>query len=45
VVDGKTFTQPANVGLISNTAPVVIGSRPNGDWYSGDLDEVTIQIG
>ena len=45
VVDGKTFTQPANVGSISNTAPVVIGSRPNGDWYSGDLDEVTIQIG
>jgi hypothetical protein len=45
VVDGKTFTQPANVGLISNTAPVVIGSRPNGDWYSGDLDEVSIRIG
>ena len=45
VVDGKTFTQPANVGSIANTAPVVLGSRPNGDWYSGDLDEVSIRIG
>jgi len=24
---------------------MVIGSRPGGDWYSGDLDELTIQIG
>jgi Concanavalin A-like lectin/glucanases superfamily len=45
VVDGKTFTQPANVGSISNTAPVVIGARPGGDWYAGSLDEVSIQIG
>lgn len=45
VADGKTFTQRANVGSIANTAPVVIGSRPAGDWYSGDLDEVSIQIG
>ena len=45
VVDGKTFTEPANIGSIANTAPVVIGSRPGGDWYSGDLDEVSIQIG
>jgi hypothetical protein len=33
------------VGSISNKAPMVIGSRPGGDWYSGDLDELTIQIG
>lgn len=45
VVDGKAFTQPANVGSITNTAPVVIGARPDGDWYSGSLDEVSIQIG
>ena len=45
VVDGKTFARPANVGSISNTAPMVIGSRPGGDWYSGDLDELRIQIG
>lgn len=45
VVDGKTFTEPANIGSITNTAPVVIGARPGGDWYSGYLDEVSIQIG
>jgi hypothetical protein len=45
VVDGKTFTQSANVGSITNTAAVVIGSRPDSDWYSGALDEVSIQIG
>ena len=45
VVDGKMFTQPANVGSIANAAPVVIGARPGGDWYAGDLDEISIQIG
>jgi hypothetical protein len=45
VVDGKTYTQPANIGSISNTAPLVIGAHPDGDWYSGNLDEVSIQIG
>lgn len=45
VVDGTTYTQPANVGVITNSAPVVIGARPDGDHYSGALDEVSIQIG
>ena len=45
IIDGKAHTQPANVGSITNTAPVVIGARPNGDHYSGALDEVSIQIG
>jgi hypothetical protein len=45
VVDGKTFAQPANVGSITNTAPLVIGARPDGDYYAGDLDEVSIRIG
>jgi hypothetical protein len=45
VVDGKMFTQPANIGSIANAAPVVIGARPGGDWYAGNLDEVSIQIG
>lgn len=44
VVDGKTFTQPANIGSISNTAPLVIGARPDADWYSGELDEVVIRV-
>lgn len=45
IVDGRVFTQPANVGSISNDAPVVIGSRPGSDWYAGELDEASIQIG
>jgi hypothetical protein len=45
IVDGRMFTQRANIGSIANTAPVVIGSRPAGDWYTGNLDEVSIQIG
>ena len=40
VVDGKMFTQPTNIGSIANAAPVVIGARPGGDWYAGDLDEI-----
>lgn len=45
VVDGRTYTQAANVGVITNAAPVVIGARPDGDHYAGALDEVSIRIG
>ena len=45
LVDGKTFTQSANVGSISNAAPLIIGARPDADWYLGNLDEVSIATG
>ena len=45
IVDGVAYSQPANVGSITNTAPVVIGARPGSDWYHGALDEASIQIG
>ncbi len=45
IVDGVVYSQSANVGSIANTAPVVIGARPGSDWYSGTLDEASIQIG
>jgi hypothetical protein len=45
VIDGKTFTQAANIGSISNAADLVIGSHPDGDWYAGTLDEISIAIG
>jgi hypothetical protein len=45
VVDGQTFSKTANVGAIANTADVVIGARPGSDWYQGQLDEASIQIG
>ena len=45
VVDGQAFSKAANVGSISNTTDVIIGSRPGSDWYKGQLDEASIQIG
>ena len=45
IVDGHTFATAANVGAISNTAPVVVGSHPGADWYQGSLDEASISIG
>src|SRR6476620_4618523 len=45
VVDGQIFSKTANVGAIANTADVVIGARPGSDWYQGQLDEASIQIG
>ncbi len=42
-VDGQTFTNQVVVGLISNTQPLTIGAKSGGgDWYSGDMDEVSI---
>jgi Concanavalin A-like lectin/glucanases superfamily len=45
IVDGQTFAAAANVGSISNTAPVTIGTHPGADWYQGSLDEASIAIG
>ena len=45
VVDGQIFSKTATVGAIANTADVVIGARPGSDWYQGQLDEASIQIG
>jgi hypothetical protein len=45
VVDGQAFSKAANVGSIANSSDVVIGARPGSDWYNGQLDEASIQIG
>jgi hypothetical protein len=45
VVDGQVFSKAASVGSIANTADIVIGARPGSDWYKGQLDEASIQIG
>ena len=45
VVDGQTFSKAANIGSIANTTDVAIGARPGSDWYQGQLDEASIQIG
>ena len=45
VVDGTSFSQAANVGLITNSNPVVIGARPGSEFFNGSLDEASIAIG
>jgi len=45
VVDGQVFSKAANVGSITNSTDVAIGARPGSDWYQGQLDEASIQIG
>jgi hypothetical protein len=45
VVDGQTFSLPASVGSIANTASVVIGARPGSDFFNGSLDQASIHIG
>jgi hypothetical protein len=45
IVDGQTFSQAANIGSISNTAPVVIGARPGSEYFKGSLDQANIRIG
>jgi hypothetical protein len=45
VVDGQIFSKAATVGSISNTGDVIIGALPGLDWYQGQLDEASIQIG
>ena len=45
VVDGQVFSKAASIGSISNTTDVVIGSHPGADWYQGQLDEASVQIG
>ena len=45
IVDGQTFSKAATIGSIANTTNLAIGARPGSDWYHGQLDEASIQIG
>jgi hypothetical protein len=47
VVDGQVFSKAANVGSIANTTDVIIGAHSTAgpDWFQGQLDEASIQIG
>jgi hypothetical protein len=42
-VDGTTYTKAVHLGSISNSAPLTIGAKTGGgDWYSGGMDEVSV---
>jgi hypothetical protein len=46
IVDGVAHSVTAKLGSISNNKPLVIGSQSGGgDWYNGDMDEVSVQVG
>ena len=46
VVDGVTKSKAAALGPISNTASLTVGAKAGGgDFYRGDMDEVTITAG
>jgi hypothetical protein len=46
VIDGVARSAAAKLASISNSRPLVIGSQSGGgDWYKGDMDEVSVQIG
>ena len=45
-VDGTTYTKSVTIGSITNSAPLTLGAKSTGgDWYWGDMDEVSVQIG
>ena len=45
VVDGTIYSRARVIGSISNTYNVVVGAYPSGDYYQGDLDELTLELG
>ncbi|MDP9330199.1 MAG: Ig-like domain-containing protein [Actinomycetota bacterium] len=46
VVDGTRYQKAVSIGSIQNDAPVTLGAKSNGsDWYHGDMDETSLQIG
>ncbi len=45
-IDGTSYSKNVTIGSIANDDPLTLGSNRAGrDWYSGDMDEVSLQIG
>ncbi len=45
-VDGTNYKKTVAIGAIANADPLTLGSKDIGDdWYSGDMDEVSLNIG
>jgi PKD repeat protein len=43
-IDGVKYTKTRAVGSIANDYDVIIGAYPTGDFYQGELDELTFSI-
>ena len=45
-VDGTSYRRQVTIGSIANSDPLTLGAKNiGGDWYNGDMDEVTYRIG
>ena len=44
-VDGTTYTGSKSVGSISNPADIIVASHGAGEFFPGDLDELTYIVG
>jgi PKD repeat protein len=44
-VDGTSYTRQKTVGAISNTADMIVASHGSGEFFPGDLDELTYIVG
>ncbi|MDP9331341.1 MAG: LamG domain-containing protein [Actinomycetota bacterium] len=45
-VDGTSYVTDDDVGSVANSAPLTVGAKNiGGDWYDGDMDDVSLQIG
>ena len=46
-VDGHSYKKTVTIGSIANATDLTLGAKPGsgGDWYTGDMDQVTYQIG
>ncbi len=44
-VDGTAYSKSRSVGYIANDFDIIIGAYPRGDFYQGEMDELTFSIG
>lgn len=44
-IDGTSYSSKKSVGSISNAFDMIVGAYPGGDFYKGDMDELTFTIG
>ena len=44
-VDGKSYTKSKRIGSISNTANMIVASHGSGEFFPGDMDELSYQLG
>ena len=44
-IDGKTYSKSRSVGYIANDFDIIVGAYPGGDFYKGEMDELTFSIG